>query len=322
MGRDADTTQATGAAAPPDAAPRFPRLELPPFQGFRNHEDDDVGDAPRPAARPSADAIASLPPVVRLLDEPAWSSPVPAPVDPEAEYRAMLERVAAYAPHAHTTRHAPVIVAPATATPNDPAPDPEPSGPQQEPRPSVVPQLEDPASIVRPAARSTLALVLVVATAALLVWASRMAFSPALLALASLLVAQLAAAEAAASRRPLLPAAGAGILALLAAKGAIAGFGEMAFVAGLFVLVAAVPTLLLFGVVQVVLRRQGEAAAPADLALRSGWKLRAGALAATIVAGVQAHRSFSAVPDAIVALGIVALVVVTLAAALRAPRGA
>lgn len=168
---------------------------------------------------------------------------------------------------------------------------------------------------------STAVVVLFAALALGLLWSSRMAFSAGLLAFASLLIAELSLATSVARRpgtaRPTsstILAVAAFMVALNAARHAFAQFGEEAFVAGLLVLAAAVPAMLLLGVGTLLLRR---APSPANQALQSWSMVRFGALTALLLAGVQAHRTFSAWPDAIVALAIVALTVVTSAAVLR-----
>lgn len=170
---------------------------------------------------------------------------------------------------------------------------------------------------------STVVLVLFAVVAVALLWASRMAFSAGLLAFASLLIAELSLATSFARRagasRPAsstLAAIAAVAVALNAARHAFAQFGETAFVAGLFVLVAGVPSLLAVAVATLLLRRSS-ASSRANDALRSWTAVRLAALAALLVAGFQAHRTFSAKPDAIVALGIVALALLTAVAVLR-----
>jgi hypothetical protein len=160
---------------------------------------------------------------------------------------------------------------------------------------------------------SRVAVAIFVFTAVGLIWASRMAFSPALLAMSALLASEAAIGVARTgprgSSRPVqatIAAGGAVVLALFALKGAFAGFGEMAFVASLFVLVAALPTLLLLGASEFVLRRRAAPSA-ADDALRAGTKLRFAAVLALLVSGYLAKDSFSAKPDTFVAFGLVAL---------------
>lgn len=273
MGPDRETEHSTTSATPVlDASCMFPRLELPPVPGFR-----------APAQEP---------------DAPAWQSPYADVVDPELQYRAMVERVAAMSDARAEARE------PATELAPSPVPPPL----------AYMPELQAEPSHVQ-AKPSAAAIGVLLVTAGLLVWASQMAFSPALLALAGLLIAQLAVACAAAPRagkRPLVLGGVAVVLALLAAKGGIHGFSDTAFVAGLFVLVAVLAALVLFGALQLLLRRGGEAASPLDLALRSGWRLRVAALVGVLGGGVQAHRTFSAVPDAIVTLLIVGVVVALL----------
>lgn len=275
---DARTTPSPAIAA------LFPRIELP--------EVPTLGAAPViPVPRPR-------------LDEPAptWRNPLPAPDAPSAH-----EFLVVPPPPA-------TIPAPAAATPQV-----APAAPAPAPAPMPVPiQLPDPgaAGDAVPGGTSLALVVTFGACAALLAWASNMAFSSALLALASLLVAQLAAA---------LFAGGAPVGRMLAAVallvGAFAGWKGVhelspdAFVAGLFVLVAVAPLLLLMGVVQLLLRRR--AASAGDRALRAGATLRFVALAAVLVAGIQAHRTYSARLDAIATILVVALTVVTVVRTLR-----
>lgn len=164
-----------------------------------------------------------------------------------------------------------------------------------------------------PLAVSRPALVLLLVAAALLAWASRMAFSPALLALSGLFVAEVAVAlsltRAAAASHPTrstVAAVASLLLVALAAKGALHGFGDMAFVAGLFVIAAIIPTLLLLGAVALVLRRRTPRSL-ADESLRAASLVRLGAIVAVLAGGIQAHRTYSAVPDAVAALGIALL---------------
>lgn len=261
----------------------FPRLQLPPVPVFRDADGE----------------------VRRVLDAPPsqWQSPLPA-ADPETEYR---------------YRVAPPPPAPAVAAP-PPAPLPAGHSPVAVPVGVPVPEPEPAPPVAEsPVASSRIAPVLLLTCALLLAWASQMAFSSALLALAALLVAQLAAAAAVVrcDRLPLVAAGGAAILAVLAAKGAAGQFSEMAFVAGLFVIAACVPTLLLLAGAQLVLRRRSDRRSPADDALHSAWVPRAVAVAAVLAAGVQAHRTYSAVPDAIVTFAVVALAARTLRCVLR-----
>lgn len=167
---------------------------------------------------------------------------------------------------------------------------------------------------------SRVALVLLVVAAAVLVWASRMAFSPALLGMSALLLAEagiaLAVTGATRPMSAIVAAGGAFVLALLALKGAFAGFGEMAFVASLFVLVAALPTLLVLGLLEFVLRKRSSAS-PADIALRAGTRVRFGAALLLLVTGYLAKDSFSAKPDTYATFVIVAIVVFGAAQVLR-----
>lgn len=278
-----------------DTTTTFPRIELPPVPTF--------GGTVEP-----------------LRDEPVatWQPPVAPPLSSEQRYRSMVERVATLAtpvPTQETPAHPPAqeALAPAPAPSIEPVATPQSSVP-------VMPELA-PAPESTPLPASRIAIALMVVAVAFLAWASRMAFSPGLLGLAALLLAQLAAAASSSPRgrslalRAAIPAI---VVALLAAMQAIGNLTSgMAMVAGLFVLVAALPTLIVFVAVQVVLRRRGDRIGPADTALRDSWKLRAGTLAALLVAALLVRDSFSAKPDAIVALGIVALVAITLHSALR-----
>lgn len=209
----------------------------------------------------------------------------PAPIQPAPAQPAPASVVSSQAPRSRV----PAMV-PATTT--DPAPD------------------VDGAQSAAPTDLSRVALVLLVVAAALLVWASRMAFSPALLGMSALLLSELAIGLAlTGSKRPtsaLVATGGAIVLGLLALKGAFAGFGEMAFVASLFVLVAALPTLLLIGALEFVLRRRSSDS-PANVALRAGTRIRFGAALLLLVTGYLAKDSFSAKPDTYAAFVIVAL---------------
>ncbi|MCW2922286.1 MAG: hypothetical protein JWL76_2160 [Thermoleophilia bacterium] len=310
-----------------DPAP-FRRIELPAVPAF-----------PRPMV--PADEL----PVQRpLLDAPTtgWQSPFPAPEatnsytfqvvppPPPTEWAPPLDPPQ---PHqiprsAHATFCAMPSAAPA------PAPAPAFSGvPALAPAPAsasasasaparatVLTQDGDVPAVDAPADVSMVAVGLLLATAALLMWASRMAFSPALLAMAALLLTEVGIAlSRTGPKRPtpaLVAVAAAAAIALLALKDAFAGFGEMAFVASLFVLVAALPTLLLLGALEFVLRKRSSAS-PANDALRSGTMLRFGAALALLVSGFLAKDSFSAKPDTFAALAIIALVGFGIAQVLR-----
>lgn len=315
-----------------DARLSFPRLDLPPVPSFGSSATVDEHE------------------VVPLRDEPlgTWQPPFPPPFSGEEQYRAMVDRVATLSsvqsiaePHAPVAAatpmfstapvfaSAPVIAPSPVIDPVDvPAPD-VPELPRTRTRTTiaappdtvvaVMPELA-PAPDLAPHRTSMVAVGILILLAVALNWASHMAFSPGLMALAALLWAQLAAGAAVSPRgrrlaiRAALPAA---VLSLLALKGAIGGFSDMAMVAGLFVLVAGLPTLLLLGAAQFILHRRGDRASATDVALREGWKLRFGALAALLVAALLVRDSFSAKPDAFVTFGIVALVVLTLLPALR-----
>lgn len=175
-----------------------------------------------------------------------------------------------------------------------------------------------PADVPTDVSKGALALLLV--GAALLVWASRMAFSPALLGMSALLLSEAAIALAlTGAKRPasaVVTAGGATVLALFALKGAFAGFGEMAFVASLFVLVAALPTLLVLGALEFILRKRSSAS-PANDALRSGTQVRLVGSLLLLVTGYLAKDSFSAKPDTYAAFVIVALALFGAVQALR-----
>jgi hypothetical protein len=303
-----DTTETTPDASV-DARLAFPRLELPAVPDFA-------------AAAADADVVTEDD-LAPHLDEPAgtWQPPFPPALDPESQYRALVDRVTAYTePIAAATAGA--VIAPAPIADPEPAPVPD----VQRTRPmrvpavdttTTVPELPElaPAPQVAPLTTSVVAIAGLVLLAAFLVWASRMAFSPALLALSGLLLAQLAAAATASGKGGALPFV-AGIpalgLAVSAAKGALGGFSDMAMVAGLFVIAAGGPTLLVLGIVQFVLHRRAGRAGAAETVLREGWKLRVGVAVAIVAAGVYVRDSFAAAPDALLTFGIVALVLFTL----------
>ncbi len=296
--------EATGAAVREPV--RFPRLELPAVPVF---------------SRPLTPAD-ELPVQRPLVDEPAgaWQSPFPAP-DPTNTYTFQVVPPPPPAQHAppldppqpHAiprSVHATYCAMP-SATPTMPAPASTTSPmPVLAQAPELTQGVDDRAADA-PWDVSPIALGILLVAAALLVWASRMAFSPALLAMAALMLAEAGIAlSLTGAKRPTsaLAAAGvAGVLGLLALKGAFGGFGEMAFVASLFVLVAALPTLLLLGAFEFVLRKRASDS-PAHLALRAGTRERFGAALALLVSGFLARDSFSARPDAFAALGILLLV--------------
>jgi hypothetical protein len=315
---DDDTTQQGG---PSDAGQRtgssiarppveFPRLVLPPAPTFGR---------PAPAPVATAKPIVATRPVPALpatdadgravggRDEPpaTWQSPFPEPAPTNA----------------YTFQVVPPPMAPEAA--QMPRPMIESAAPARTPVPTLDASIVDEPTTTdtRP---STIVLGLMAVTAALLAWASVMAFSSALLAFSGLLIAELALALSLARARGARRPTSAAVLAvvalgvgLLAAKGAIAQFGDMAMVAGLFVLISVVPSLLLLGAAAFVLRRRGDRRTLADEAIRSGTIVRFGALAGILLAGYQAHKTFTAVPDAIVALVIVALVAVNAVHVLR-----
>jgi hypothetical protein len=277
----------------------FTRLELPPVPRF---------------ARPFVPAD-ELPVQRPLVDEPAgtWQAPFPAPDATNSYAFQVMPPPPAAAPteplqphgiprSAHATFCALPTAAPALA----PAPaftgvPPLAPAPELAPTPTVpvpdIAQGEDVPAVEAATDVSPIAVGILLVTAVLLVWASRMAFSPALLAMSALLLTELGIAlsltGAKRSTASLVAVGGAGVLGLLALKGAFAGFGEMAFVASLFVLVATLPTLLVLGAIEFVIRKRS-APTPATLALRAGTRLRFGAALALLVTGYLAKDSFSA----------------------------
>jgi hypothetical protein len=243
------------------------------------------------------------------------------PAPTQARQRHDVPR-SAHATYCALPTAAPVAHA-APAPISQPAPAPVRSGvPAMVPTPATdaAQGVDDPA-VDAPTGVSPIAIGLMVVAAALLVWASRMAFSPALLAMSALMLAETAIALAlTGTKRPtsaFVAAGAATLVALLALKGAFAGFGEMAFVASLFVLVAALPTLLLLGALEFVIRKRS-APSPATLALRAGSRERFGAAVVLLVSGFLAKDSFSAKPDAIATFCIVLFVAVS---ALQVVRG-
>ena len=293
----------------------LPRLDLPPAPVFEE------------LATPSDELPVQRP----LRDEPptSWQSPFPAPEPGAHTYQVVPPPVPVTAPAEHG------FPRPAFRSehPRIPAPAPTPA---QFAMPALV-RAPLPASSSLDAAaapehalgaaaradgvsRAVIGLLLV--TAVFLFWASGMAFSAALLALAGLLVSEVAIAlsldRAPDAGRPMgatAAAATAVVLGLLALRGALGGFSDMAMVAGLFVIAAGVPALLLLGAAWFALRR-----APRSLAndsLRAGAAVRFGALAAIIAAGIVVRDSFSAVPDSVLAFPIVVLVAVHAVQALR-----
>lgn len=311
MGTGEPDTSDTTTDAAVEARLAFPRLELPPLPTF--------------ATEHSAPEVVSDEDLEPHLDEPAgtWQPPFPPALDPEAQYRALVDRVSAYA---EPVAAASPVITPAPIA--DPAPVPVQDPPRRSMRvPAVgtttaIPELPElaPAPALAPRPMTIVAIAGMTALAVFLVWASRMAFSPALLAYAGLLFAQLAAAATASgtsSRLPLLAGIPALGLAVSAAKGALGGFSEMAMVAGLFVIAAGVVSLLVLGIVQLVMHRRAARAGAAETMLRDGWKVRFGALLAIIAAGVYVKDSFVATPDAILTFAMVGLVLATLAPVAR-----
>lgn len=292
--------------SPHDDAPRraFPRIELPPVPALGRRERTDVPVVAAPTAAAPATALDGRP--VGGQDEApsGWHYPYAGVIPGESVRQVVPQPVPdSAAPQA--------AAAPAALTPVVPS---------LAPAPDLPPDGSTPADDTD-GGPSTVVLVLFGVSALALMWASRMAFSAGLLAFASLLMAELSLATSL-RRRPgasrpassTILAVGALVIALNAARHAFAQFGEAAFVAGLFVLVAVVPTLLLLGIAALLLRR---ASSRAGEALQAWTMVRFGALAALLAAGVQAHRTFSAKPDAIVALAIVALAAFTAVSVLR-----
>jgi hypothetical protein len=278
-----------------------------------------VEPAPPTPQQPVAPAtdLRGLP--VGGFDEPpaAWQSPFPAPEVPRDGNWFVPGPQVAPAPAGTPAIPAParaITQAPDTAVQmSAPMTIPTPTQPPTRmPMPSPAPQLEAPANPDEGfAPASPVARFLFLALAAALVWASQMAFSAALLALAAMLVSEVAMAIAA-GRAPAAPrsswvplfAVVSTLASLVAAYRAFGQFGEMAFVAGLFVLVAVVPSIIVLAIAGLLARRHGTSG---DQAIRSGTLLRFGVLAALMVAGYQAFQTFSAKPDAIVTFVIVAL---------------
>lgn len=300
-----DATDAPIAPTAPAALPTFPRVELPPV--------------PRLSAAMPA-------PHVPNRDEPVstWTSPLPMPVEP----RPYTYQVVPPPPPSLSVGMHPAPAASSPMTPM-PAPVPAPIGMPAAPAPGRLSMPTAPIVTPAPASApvfvgvdsSNVAIAMLILTALLLAWASGMAFSAGLLAFGALLVAQVAEAlahrPAASNVVPRVLAVAAGIVALLAAKGAVAQFGEMAMVAGMFVVVACIPALLLICVTQLVLHRR-DAPSVADAALRRSFPVRAGALVAVLGAGGLAFSSFNPKPDAFVALGVAVFAVVAAVQALRA----
>jgi len=170
-----------------------------------------------------------------------------------------------------------------------------------------------PAEAIRPLNPVAAGLLLVSTTAML--YAAQMSGSVALLACAGLFLSDLSLGLRGLSARVCMAAALA--LTLWALIGVPGQFSDMAFVAGLFVVVAAVPVLAMSAVAGRLLRRDD--ASTADLAVRARGKYQLLAVVLAMLAGVQAFRSFSAVPDALVTLSIVAMVAHAMVARHRRP---
>ncbi len=316
---------------------QFPRLELPAVPTFPRPlipadelpVQQPLGDAPADAWQspfPTPEAtntyafqVVPPPPPVDVAPPPRHEFPRSA----HATFCAMPAAAAQPAPAPAQPQPTPAQPQPAQPAPAQPQPAPAPrtSVPPMAPAPGVdAGQDGDVAAADAPTDVSRVALVLLVVAAALLVWASRMAFSPALLGMSALLLSEAGIALAlTGAKRPtsaVVAAGGALVLGLLALKGAFAGFGEMAFVASLFVLVAALPTLLLLGALEFVLRKRSSES-PANVALRAGTRIRFGAASLLLVTGYLAKDSFSAKPDTYAAFVIVALAVLGVVQVLR-----
>ncbi len=294
----------------------FPTLQLPP-QPFD------------PAVRRAAPATSLDDRPVGGYDSPeqAWTNPLPA-VDDAAPVGFTWQ----ITPEPPTPEATPGLVPAPTPVPvaqmaTTSTPTPAESAKQDAPAQA---HERHPASIVDPApADNTSAalprgvFIVLLALAGGLAWASRMAFSASLLGLAALVASNLAIAISLTRRssqpRPTSATLFAGIAGIGAAITALLAFreftDEFAFVAGLFMLITIVPSLIAIGVVLLVLRK-APAGAPID-ALRRGLVRMLPVLAAALVAGIQAHRTFSAKPDAIVAMVVVVLVAMNVAAVLR-----
>lgn len=267
----------------------FPRLVLPPVPTFRT-------------PLTPADELPVQQPLRDEQPPTTWQYPFPQP-EPTNTY-------AVPAPVQPTPIE---VVAPTT---NAPSPRPD-AGELARPADGVVETTEQATSL------SKIALGLFLVTAAFLYWASGMAFSAALLGTAGLLVSELAIALSLTAPRgagrPMpatIAAVAAVLLALLTLKGALHAFSDMAMVASLFVLAAALPTLLLLGAAAFVLRRRSPRSL-ADDSLRAGTGLRFGVVVALLATGFIAKDSFSAKPDAFLAFALVALVAINALHVLR-----
>jgi hypothetical protein len=279
----------------------FARVQLPPIPSLGLPAMRLPSPSPAPATDHDGRSVGGR-------DEPTgtWTSPLPAPAVPAR----MGYTFQVVPPPVQETATA-VMPAPVPAT--EPAPTAA---------PSVMPELEQPPAAVATAAASTVVATILLVTAVVLVWASHMAFSAALLAMSALLLAELSRAASLSRAGEARPASATMLaIASIGAAGwsllkAFGQFGEYAFVGGLFVLLAAIPTLIVFGVTWWMLRRRSDRAA-GDQTLMSGTRWRTLALAAMIVSGIQAQRTFTAKPDAIVAIAVAAFAVSIAVAVMR-----
>lgn len=282
MGDSVDSTARDGNEPASDFG--FARVQLPPIpsMGLPAMRIAPLELDPAPATDLDGRAVGGR-------DEPAheWASPLPAPVGPAPT--GYVFQVVSPPPPPSPMAETPVAPAPtALASAPEPTTEPAPAAP----------------------ANKAVATALLI-TALMLVWASRMAFSAALLSMSALLLAELARAASQSRTGTARPTAA---TLLMAGSVAIAGwsllgaFGQMqpyAFVGGLFVLIAAIPTLIVLLVTQRMLRRRTDRA-PGDDTLLATTRVRVIALAALTITGIQAHRTFTAKPDAIVAVVIAA----------------
>ncbi|MBC7644224.1 MAG: hypothetical protein H7123_03790 [Thermoleophilia bacterium] len=160
------------------------------------------------------------------------------------------------------------------------------------------------------------AMAMLIFCATLMMYAGNMSGSTALFACAALFMSDIALgvhvrtremAAGATSRTHvdlaalLLPA----VLVALTAWGLPHQFSDMAFVSGLLVAVVSIPVVLISFIAGRLLRRASASAA--DHAVHKRGMIRLAALAASLVAGVLAFQSFSAIPDALVTIPIVLL---------------
>lgn len=162
------------------------------------------------------------------------------------------------------------------------------------------------------AARVSVALVAVCAL--LLAVGSHFAMSSALLACAALFLSDLAVASMAA-RLPHARAVsgaltiGAALIGVTALIGGVQQFSDMAFVAGLLVLLVTLPVLLLHVTAQLLARRRSnESIAVGTLQIVGIGRTLS--MFALLISGYIAFDSFTAVPDALVSFAITALVAV------------